>query len=331
MSVKIIIRADGNSRIGFGHIIRTQALAHELVKAGAEVIFLTRSPENIRAYQSIGIPDHSGLEGEDTFIEQVVREQSVNLLIIDNYAYNQQRLDRVSRLGLKTVYIDDMNLYEFKLDNVINGNLYAPHLNYRGSARFLLGSEYLLLRDNFQNIKEHQIGKTVENVLISMGAADMHNLTPLILNMLKGFEKFSDLHWQVVVGPAFRNREEIARLAANHSNISLHYNPDVKTLMDFADIAISAAGSTTYELAACGVPSILVVAADNQRMLAEEAQLRGIAINTGQYTELDNNKLYAALGSLLDDSGLRQKMANAGQKIVDGRGAERVVKTLLSG
>jgi spore coat polysaccharide biosynthesis predicted glycosyltransferase SpsG len=133
----------------------------------------------------------------------------------------------------------------------------------------------------------------------------------------------------VVIGPAFRNQKEIARAAEGHGNISLYHNPDIKTLMDFADIAISAAGSTVYELAASGVPSILLVAADNQVLLASEAERRGIAINGGPASGLDS-RLLAVLDELAGNMAKRQNMASTGQNIIDGRGAERVAGILLS-
>ena len=114
------------------------------------------------------------------------------------------------------------------------------------------------------------------------------------------------------------------------SNISLYYHPELKNLMDSADIAISAAGSTTYELAACGVPSILLVVAENQKRLAEEAEKQGIAINLGCSDKIDRNHLFLTLDVLLADHHLRQKIACQGQTRIDGRGAERVAEVLLT-
>ena len=134
MPFKVAIRADGNSEIGFGHIIRTQTLAGQLIKRGAEVIFLTRNPENAAGYASGLIPVDISLAEEDEFIASYLASSPQDMLIIDNYAYDQERLDRAGQLELRTVYIDDMNLYEFNVDFVVNGNLYAPRLDYRGKA-----------------------------------------------------------------------------------------------------------------------------------------------------------------------------------------------------
>ncbi|MDD3880161.1 MAG: glycosyltransferase [Syntrophomonas sp.] len=137
------------------------------------------------------------------------------------------------------------------------------------------------------------------------------------------------MHWHVVIGPVFRNTAEVETVLRECSNVTLYYNPDVKMLMDFCDISISAAGSTTYELVACGVPALLVVAADNQLRLAREAERQGMAFNLGWYHELDPDRLYFALDRLINNQILREKMAVRGQELIDGRGAQRVAGILL--
>ncbi|NLW92069.1 MAG: UDP-2,4-diacetamido-2,4,6-trideoxy-beta-L-altropyranose hydrolase [Syntrophomonadaceae bacterium] len=329
MPVKVIIRADGNSVIGFGHIIRTQALACQLEKCGAKVSFLTRNPENVAGFTAIKIPDDYNAEQEDTCIVQVAEELSAGMLIIDSYAFNQERLNKMAGLGLISVYVDDMNLYEFNTTYVINGNLYAPRLDYRGQARFLLGSGYLLMREQFTSILPRVVRPQVKNILLTFGAADPNNLTAMLLRQIKSFPRFLALQWHVIVGPAFRHISDLETLALDCSNILLHYNPDVKNLMEFCDISISAAGSTTYELAACGLPSIIIAAADNQLMLAEEADHQGISINLGGPGQIDYRDLERILNRLLDDFDLRKSMAELGQKSVDGQGAIRTAQTLL--
>lgn len=329
MNEVIAIRADGNSEIGFGHLMRMKALAHELVKQGAEVIFLSRNPENIEGYQVLGLNKQAGDE-EDLVVEEMLARIRAGMLIIDSYAYGQEQLGRVGQLDLLTVYVDDLNRHPFNTDFVVNGNLYAPRLSYRGKAQFLLGTKFLLMREEFSGVPLRSPNQDVEHVLITFGAADMESITPGILHMLKSYEQFQGLHWHVVIGPAFRNGAEIEAVAEAYPNVTLHYNPDIKKLMDFCDISISAAGSTTYELAACGVPALLVVVADNQVRLAHEAELQGMAFNLGWYHGLDAARLYSALDSLINNQTLRGKMVVRGQELIDGRGAQRVAAILLS-
>lgn len=326
----IAIRVDGNSEIGFGHLMRTQALARQLEKRGAEVIFLTKNPENIKDYSVEALASNAGVTEEDCAVENFLKNCQADMLIIDSYAYNQERLDRMAGLGIISVYIDDMNRHLFNTDYVVNGNLYATELDYQGKARFLLGSEYLMMREEFGGLPPRKIKKQAQDVLISFGAADMENLTPWILKILFNYHRFSNLNWHVVIGPVFRNLAEIEALLTNKRNVFLHHSPDIKSLMGNCDISINAAGSTTYELAACGVPALLVVVEDNQVELARESDKRSFAINLGWHSELRKEYLFDTLDRVIEDHAVRQAMAARGQDLIDGKGAKRLADILLN-
>lgn len=325
----IAIRADSNSEIGFGHLMRTQALAWQLEKLGARVIFLTRNPENIKGFEVIGLLGE-GEQEEDELVAELVRSCGAGMLIIDSYAYGQERLERMGCLPVLTVYIDDLNRHSFMVDFVVNGNLYAPELDYQGKARFLLGRRYLLLGSEYKGVPLRRVNPEVRNILLTFGGADVINFTGTILGLLRRYPRLDDFHWEVVIGPVNRYRDHLEREFGGHQNINLHFNPRIKELMDFCDISISAAGSTTYELAACGVPPLLVVTADNQLRLAEAAARQGVAVNLGWHERLMEGMLFQGLDSLVEKAAVRQGMADRGQRIFDGRGAERVANILMA-
>ncbi len=329
MNETIAIRVDGNSEIGFGHLMRMMALAREFSKLGAEVIFLSRNPENVEGYQVLSLNKPTAAE-EDLLVEDMLAETQAKMLIIDSYDYTQERLDKAGQLDLISVYVDDLNRCVFNTDFVVNGNLYAPTLNYQGRARFLLGTEYLLMREEFARVSLRSPNPNVEQVLITFGAADMENVTPRMLGALKRYKYFEELHWHVVIGPVFQNTAEIEALVRDCPNVYLHYHPSMRSLMDFCDISISAAGSTVYELAACGVPPLLVIVADNQVRLAQEAQRQGVAFNLGWHHELDTTRLYSALDYLINNRAVRERVSRRGQELVDGQGAQRAASILLN-
>ena len=96
------------------------------------------------------------------------------------------------------------------------------------------------------------------------------------------------------------------------------------------DISINAAGSTTYELAACGVPALLVVVEDNQVELARESDKRSFAINLGWHSELRKEYLFDTMDRTIEDHALRQAMTAWGQELIDGKGAKRLADNLLN-
>ena len=324
----IAIRVDGNNQVGFGHLMRMKALAREFSKLGTEVIFLSRNPENIKGHRVRQL-DRQTEKEEDLLVEEMLMDTQAKMLIIDSYEYAQERLDRMGQLDVRSVYIDDLNRHPFNTDFVVNGNLYAPGIPYQGRATFLLGTKYLLMREEFAGVPLRGLKPSAEHVLITFGAADMEKVTPRIMQALKSYERFEDLHWHVVIGPVFRHTAVIEALIQDCPNVTLHHNPVMKNLMDFCDMSISASGSTTYELAACGVPTLLVIVADNQVRLAQEAQRQGMAFNLGWYHELDATLLYSALNSLINNTTVREQISRRGQQLIDGRGAQRVANILL--
>ncbi len=328
---RVFIRADGNSRIGLGHIMRTGALAGALQKLGAEAIYLSRDPAFVSAYECVHIPPDLPLVSEPEWFAQLLASENAAALVVDHYGFDQPLLDQVFAIpGIASLIIDDMNLYTYESTLLLNQNAYAPDLIIKGRAETMLGSEYIMIRDEFTGLHRRQARPIPENVLITMGAADPQCYTQKLLEMLPSYQDFSKYKWHVIIGPAFAHGEQIRAAAAALTEVILHANPAaVKDLMIFCDISISAAGSSIYELAACGVPSLLVVAGENQIMLAEKAELLGWSRNLGSGDALPMEKLIIETDALLNNEQQRIEMARKGQEAIDGQGAGRVAERLM--
>jgi spore coat polysaccharide biosynthesis predicted glycosyltransferase SpsG len=177
---------------------------------------------------------------------------------------------------------------------VINGNAYAgdlDYLSYYGDTEFLLGTDYLLLREEFRNLPEMEVRDKVHNILVTVGGYDMRNLTPKIIKALSelDLDEINDqyldkknLHIDVVIGPSFDNIKEIVK-AVQKSKLDISLNFNVKKmskLMIKSDIAISSGGSTLYELAVTKTPALVLLQAENQVRVAEKLDGQSI-INLG--------------------------------------------------
>ena len=103
---------------------------------------------------------------------------------------------------------------------------------------------------------------------------------------------------------------------------------DIPGLMGWADLAISAAGSTCFELAHLGLPALLIVTADNQVLNSQGIASRGAAVHLGTIGDLSPGALVETVERVLDDADLRDRMSDAGRRLVDGRGVERVAEAL---
>lgn len=100
-------------------------------------------------------------------------------------------------------------------------------------------------------------------------------------------------------------------------------------IMQNCDIAISACGSTLYELAVCGVPTLGIIIADNQQGIAKKMDELGMIKNMGWYDKLNKDKFIDALNCLCNDFVKRREISLRAKKAIDGNGVNRIVKELI--
>ena len=170
-----------------------------------------------------------------------------------------------------------------------------------------------------------------------MGGADPGNVT---LNVMQALQRLDsdDLTIDLIMGPVNPHFEiiaqEIARWKASQTcsagNINLLRDPSMPELMNRADLAITAGGSTCYELALVGVPMMIIILAENQQGIATALEEYKAAVNLGWHSELSANKIARQLNQLIDNPGLRNDLCARGRKICDGLGPKRVVEHLAA-
>lgn len=322
--MKIAIRADGGSQIGMGHIMRTLVLAKELTKAN-EVFYICRVDELLSNKYKPGI-DKIKLEGfhvikinEARLLKDLLKIK-VDCLITDSYEVNEEYFNITKKFFKYTIYIDDMNLHYFNVDFIINQNVNAEKLKYKvnNDTKLMLGCKYVMLREEFRKLLPKHIKSKSSDMMISLGGADPNNFTEEILAWIKEL----DYTFHVAVGPSFKNTDKLENLKSE--KVKLYYKPNMKYIMDKCDIAISACGSTLYELAACGVPTLGIIMADNQEALANNMHKEGIINNIGWYSNLNKDILINDIEKLSSDYSLRKNMSYKGRKLIDGKGIKRI-------
>lgn len=325
--MKIGIRADGGSSIGMGHIMRTLVLAKELSKTN-DVFYICR--DNMDKYQ-IGIKKVKS-EGfsvflvRENYLLEGLKKINANLLITDSYDVDEEYFNATKAMFNKTIYIDDMNLYNFNVDFLINQNINAEDFNYRVNkgAKLLLGSKYVMLRDEFRNIPSKDIKKIASDIMVTVGGGDPNHITEKILSWVHNL----DYTFHIVVGPTFNNIEYLKSF--ENDKIKLYFNANMSNLMKKCDIAISACGSTLYELAACGVPTLGIIASDNQTGVGNKLNTLGIINNLGWYHKISKEYFIKNVISFAEDYNKRKLMSEKATKIIDGKGVKRIVKAILS-
>jgi UDP-2,4-diacetamido-2,4,6-trideoxy-beta-L-altropyranose hydrolase len=321
--------------------MRCLALAQAWKRAGGAVIFLVPEglngiEERVRAegFSLETLPQERGLSPE-SFVRVALRA-GPHIAVLDGYSFGAREQAMLSGAGVRVLTVDDYgHATDYPVRWVLNQNPYAaPEMYARTNAdtRLLLGATYALLRDEFLPWTgwKRAIPDRARNVLITIGGSDPDNASERILQSLELLES-RDLEVVLVVGGTNPHWDALqaasqrcpfpVRLVRSAQNMP--------ALMAWADVAISGAGGTSYELCYMGLPSLLLIVADNQRLAAERLSESGIAVNAGTTQEFRGESFAGHLQSLIDSSERRAAMSHGGRELVDGLGSERVCLALF--
>ncbi len=318
-----IFRIDASSNIGYGHLVRCSALAEQICQKGNNIVFATNYPKEIRKVIKHFKFDLIDLNKFHPFSEEEINYLSASMkkikhkkaFIVDSYDVTFEYLKDLKDEFPEMLFIaiDDLAEKTYPVDILINGNIYAEKLDYSKQKDFgtklLLGPKYLLLRKEFQNSSPHVIKDKVSDILVIFGGGGIKTLTEITLDTLLSMN-LKDVKIHVVLGE--NSKEYIEDRFRNIKNIIFHYELEaqqLRELMEKSDIAISAAGSTLYELAMCGTPTIAIVTADNQKYIAEEMENKGIVIKLDATDANISEKIHNAVQTLIKNKLLSSKMS----------------------
>lgn len=313
ININVVIRADGGKNMGMGHITRSSVLAKK-IKDYADVTYVCLDEEELLA----GI---SYLESNDFRVITTSKSQLVDCLetakgdclITDSYNVDERYFDVTKKFFRKTGYIDDLNQMAFNVDFLINQNIYANDFKYKVNTdtQLLLGTEYVMIRDEFSDLSKREIKREIKDMLITIGGAPDSKLLISIINQIN--KNYPHMNIHIPTGLLDNN------IGNDNSNkIYYHRNAKMSELMYKCDIAISACGTTIYELMACGTPTIGVVLAQNQVQSAKKLNELGyikLAHNNECISKIINNMKYE----------VRKDLSRKQKKLVDGQGSSRLV------
>ena len=210
----------------------------------------------------------------------------------------------------------------------LNQNLGAQVPERLGTQQ-LVGLDYALLRKEFRTAKPSDPSLSPRRCLLSLGAADPYGHMLSLIGALEPVITRYNMILVVVIGANNARAASLHRQAARYSWIELHENvTDMASLMATCQVAVSAAGSTLWELCVMGLPCVVLSIAPNQRPLAQAAADAAVAVDLGRAEDVFPKPLQQALQNLIDDPSARQDQALKGRALVDGQGAVRVAQAL---
>ena len=357
----VLIRTDANDRVGMGHIMRCLSIADAFSSINEEVEFIISDNKysqivKKRGFRAIVLnSDYSKMDNEPDWWNKI----SSNIIIVDSYFVTPSFLtvlhNKTKATGTKLVYIDDILSFSYPVDIVVNYNAYSSEENYRSlysgnnfdNPVFVIGPSYAPIRTMFRGLEKKKQNLNVHDVLISTGGSDELHLALYLVNYLVNNQVDRKYTFHFLIGTLNADKRKICSLAQRNTKIVLHESvSDMKSLISNMDIVISAAGSTLYEVCSCGVPLITYSLADNQIRGTEAFERLGLSVNIGDLRDLRKvNKLntisgklkkntvtllFSELDRLASNYELRIQMGTKMQNLVDGFGADRLVRRIIS-
>lgn len=327
--MNVVFRADGGPDIGYGHLIRTGAIAEEFLNDGHQIIYATTTPDHVRKVcpNPVQILELPSRDDPEPLLD---RMDGVDAVIADAYPVDTEYQRKLREQTTVAVFSDDSG-HVICADVVINGNLYARELDYSFTGKeptWCLGLDFTVFRREIKDLAalDPPWRDPPEYALITMGGSDVANVTPDAIRAFDGF----DISVEIIVGPGFSNLADIDRAVVNtncHLSISRD-PPDLAERMFDADFAIGACGSTTYELLALGTPLICCPVVANQQPIADA--LYGHEAATVLGSGIEQDELREAIRLYIMNAGLRKRRRDNGKRMIDGRGTDRVYRKIVS-
>ncbi len=262
----------------------------------------------------------------------LLQEIQPDWLVIDHYAIDCNWQSILKPYYKKLMVIDDLADRQHECDVLLDQNLSRKISDYRelvpANAKLLLGTDFALLRPEFTRWRDFSLKRrakpVLKHLLITMGGIDPDNVTGRVLTVLKDCALPSDLKITVVMGGAAPWLEQVKQQAAqmpNATEIKVNVT-NMAEIMANSDLAIGAAGSTSWERCCLGLPTLMVVLADNQQIIANALERTNAAYLIGDQAAIVN-KLPLLMNQAMSSAQLAA-MSHAASVIVDGAGVERV-------
>ena len=333
----LFFRVDADSEQGTGHFMRCLALAQYWRDHHGPVTFAGSFPKELERRlekEAISTLSSSSQTLNEQDVKAALTEFSGDIyVVIDGYEFEAPYHDMITVTGRRLLVIDDTaHLNRYGGHILLNQNICANELIYKDAPDVqLLGSDYVLLSRKFRNVADRHredCEHPARNLLVTMGGADPGNDTLSALRALKNAN--ITLNVRVIAGGANLHADEIQDFCDSQpDNYELFVDTkDMPAMMNWADIAIAAAGTTSWELLYMGVPTIFLAIAANQIPIGAGIAQRGAGKYLGYREDLDWRLVVETSLALATDNQERRSLTRAGQDLIDGEGVVRVAEKL---
>lgn len=342
--MKLLIRADANEVIASGHVRRCLSIAAGFMDQDIEIVFVCSEPdaENLldeTKYRCIVLKnDYRQKDMEIPLLKDIINKERADGILVDSYEVTERYLSELSEI-CPVAYIATMKNINFTGKLLINYTQYAKQKDFEHkyvkleeNGFLLQGEKYVPLRKEFLKIS-HRDRKDIRNVLITTGASDPNNMSYAILAACMSVSQLKEMNYTVIIGNYFKNVEQLEEVKQNNPNIVLKYNVNnMSELMKNNDVAVSAGGTTLFEVCACGLPTISFSMADNQIPMAQYFEKKDLIpyagdVRTHVMDVLTN--IQNILCSWTQQINKVNEQSKKMQSVIDGMGAQRIAEKIV--
>lgn len=341
---RIVFRVDSSLQIGSGHLMRCLTLAEQL-KEKAEVIFISRDLKgNLnhliveKGYAIFILPKNlleHGLRGYEKWLtvkvdvdakqtKEVLQTMDVEFVIIDHYAIDETWEKIVRPYTRKIMVIDDLANRKHDCDVLLDQNFYCDlERRYDGlvpdTCRLMLGPKYAILREEFQEARKNRRLRDgqISNIFIFFGGSDRGNETMKSLLAVKAMNR-GDITVNVVVGTSNPHQDCIKEFC--NQNSTMHFHRQIcymAKLMNEADLAIGAGGTTIWERCYLGLPAIVIAIAENQVQICKDCAAFGCIDYLGVSKDVDVDKIKNCIQKYMSNADILKCLEMRGNHLIE--------------
>ena len=357
--MKVIFRVDASLCMGIGHFMRCLTLADALRDRGVQVRFICREHNGhlIEKLSQKAIPvtvlhapvitDSSGSENYAAWLGvsqaedakesiEALNKEMPDWLVVDHYGLDVEWEELLRPHEKRLMVVDDLANRRHDCDLLLDQNFGRHEQDYKGivnsDCQLLIGPHYAILRPEFLAFRDYSLARrkkpNLKHLLISMGGIDPLNATGKVLLVLKSCSLPLNCHITVVMGshaPWLYEVQKIAEVSPLNIEVKIDVS-NMAQLMADSDMVIGAAGTTSWERCCLGVPSLIVVLAENQILAANALEMssaaKSLRLDSLEQDLMNHFHDSYTLGHWLDYS------ARAAADICNGRGSEEVMAVL---
>ena len=330
------IRVDVNRTVATGHIQRDLSVARKLREMGQECLFISADENCIPYLKGEGFQaeilhsDWEHLEGETEQLCELLKKRRIHSLLVDSYYVTPVYMKWLSEM-VRVTYFDELYLQGYGCQQVINGVLEPPdYKDYNGKA--FTGASYVSLRDEFSNLPPKKIRSAISKLLVTSGGTDNYHFSKCFLEEFLERKEWQEVRVILVIGNLCCDREELLKKYEKNPSVEIYVNTNrMAELMQEADYALTAGGTTLYEVCAAGVAASSYVLGDNQVEITGSFDRLELISFAGDFRADRQGTIENILTQMRQavPAEFRRERARRLQAVVDGQGAGRIAGILL--